>query len=91
MGSASGAVGHFFRKETSHVTLWNRCVDRLEGELPPQQFNTWIRPLQAVEEEGQIRLLAPNQFVLDWVKKNYLKQITVLCGGDCPRRRRHGS
>ena len=59
------------------MTLWNRCVDRLEGDLPPQQFNTWIRPLQAVEEDGQIRLLAPNQFVLDWVKKNYLKQITV--------------
>jgi chromosomal replication initiator protein len=59
------------------VTLWNRCVDRLEAELPPQQFNTWIRPLQAVEEEGQIRLLAPNQFVLDWVKNNYLQQITV--------------
>ena len=58
------------------MTLWNRCVDRLEGELPPQQFNTWIRPLQAVEEDGHIRLLAPNQFVLDWVKNNYLKQIS---------------
>jgi len=59
------------------VTLWKRCVDRLEGDLPAQQFNTWIRPLQAVEEVGQIRLLAPNQFVLDWVKKNYLNQIIV--------------
>jgi chromosomal replication initiator protein len=49
----------------------------LEGDLPSQQFNTWIRPLHAMEEDGQIRLLAPNQFVLDWVKKNYLQQI---CG-----------
>lgn len=57
------------------MSLWNRCVERLEGELSAQQFNTWIRPLQAVEEEGQLRLLAPNRFVLDWVKNNYLERI----------------
>ena len=57
------------------MDLWNRCVERLEGELTAQQFNTWIRPLQAVEEEGQLRLLAPNRFVLDWVTNHYLEQI----------------
>jgi chromosomal replication initiator protein len=57
------------------VSLWNRCLERLEGELNTQQFNTWIRPLQAVEAEDRLKLLAPNRFVLDWVKKNYLDQI----------------
>lgn len=57
------------------MDLWKRCISRLEGELPPQQFNTWIRPLQAVQESGQFRLLAPNQFVLDWVKNHYMDKI----------------
>ncbi|HKK14891.1 MAG TPA: chromosomal replication initiator protein DnaA [Gammaproteobacteria bacterium] len=57
--------------------LWKKCLDRLEGELPEQQFNTWIRPLQAVEEQGALRLLAPNRFVLDWVKDHFLARISA--------------
>jgi chromosomal replication initiator protein len=60
------------------VSNWQRCLDLLEGELPAQQYNTWIRPLQSVEEGQAIRLLAPNAFVLDWVQKNYLKRFHEL-------------
>lgn len=55
--------------------LWNACLSKLEGELPSQQFNTWIRPLQAVEDEGELKLLAPNRFVLDWVKQHFFDKI----------------
>ncbi len=55
--------------------LWNHCISKLEGELPPQQFNTWIRPLQAVETENELKLLAPNRFVLDWVKQHFFDKI----------------
>ncbi|CAK0776911.1 chromosomal replication initiator protein DnaA [Gammaproteobacteria bacterium] len=55
--------------------LWGRCLDFLEGELPSQQFNNWIRPLQAVEDNGRLRLLAPNRFVLDWVNERFLEHI----------------
>ncbi len=51
-------------------SIWEKCLDRLEGELTAQQFNTWIRPLQAVEEDGALRLLAPNSFVRDYVTEN---------------------
>lgn len=50
-------------------------MDRLEGELSSQQFNTWIRPLQSIETPDNVQLLAPNQFVLNWVKKHHLGQI----------------
>jgi len=56
-------------------TLWTLCVGKLEGELPPQQFNTWIRPLQAVENGVELKLLAPNRFVLDWVKQHFFDKI----------------
>ncbi|WP_022949645.1 chromosomal replication initiator protein DnaA [Methylohalobius crimeensis] len=55
--------------------LWNRCIQRLENEIPSQQFNTWIRPLQAVEKGSELRLLAPNRFVLDWVKEHFIDKI----------------
>ncbi|QXP85420.1 chromosomal replication initiator protein DnaA [Methylococcus sp. Mc7] len=55
--------------------LWSHCISKLEGELPPQQFNTWIRPLQAVEDGAELRLLAPNRFVLDWVKQHFIGKI----------------
>ncbi len=66
------------------VALWKQCLDRLEGTLPEQQFNTWIRPLQAVEEGGALRLLAPNRFVLDWVKDHYIEQINATLSGLSP-------
>lgn len=50
-------------------------MSRLEGELPPQQFNTWIRPLQPVESGSQLKLLAPNKFVLDWVRQHFFTRI----------------
>ncbi len=60
-GGVSKAVGQ---------SNWEKCLDRLEGELTAQQFNTWIRPLQAVEDGGRLCLLAPNEFVRDWVNKH---------------------
>jgi chromosomal replication initiator protein len=57
-------------------TLWQQCLVRLENELPEQQFNTWIRPLHAVENGEDLQLLAPNQFVLDWVRKHHFKTIS---------------
>lgn len=59
---------------------WQTCLDRLEGELTVQQFNTWIRPLQAIEHQGIIRILAPNQFVLDWVNDRFLQRIREILG-----------
>lgn len=55
--------------------LWKKCLDQLETELTSQQFNTWIRPLHAIEENDVLRLLAPNRFVLDWVNERFMEHI----------------
>ncbi|OGT79886.1 MAG: chromosomal replication initiation protein DnaA [Gammaproteobacteria bacterium RIFCSPLOWO2_02_FULL_61_13] len=62
------------------MSIWEVCLNRLEGELSAQQFNTWIRPLQAIEAAESIRLLAPNRFVLDWITEQYLERIRNLIG-----------
>ena len=60
------------------TTVWNRCVRDLQAELPEQQFNTWIRPLQAVEDGGVLKLLAPNRFVVEWLNQHYMSRIEEL-------------
>ncbi len=62
-------------QNTVSSSLWQMCLERLEGELSAQQFNTWIRPLQAVEKNGALNLLAPNKFVMDWVNERLLDSI----------------
>ena len=59
-------------------SLWKTCVERLQDELSEQQLNQWIRPLQVVEQRNTLRLLAPNRFVLDWVKTNFFERIKEL-------------
>jgi len=58
-------------------TLWTACLDRLQGKLSEQQLNTWLRPLHAQEADGNLRLLAPNQFVFEHVRDHFLPAIKV--------------
>ncbi len=55
--------------------FWLTCLSRFEKELSTQQFNTWIKPLHSEIEGNSIRLLAPNRFVMQWVKERFLKKI----------------
>lgn len=62
-------------------SFWTSCLSQFEQELPPQQFNTWIRPLRLEGEDdiaNGLRLLAPNGFILKWVKERYLTRIEEL-------------
>jgi len=81
-------LSHFQEKSGYSVNFWSKCTDRLEHDLPQQQFNTWIRPLHSVEDAHSIRLLAPNQFVLNWVQNHYLNDITEylrsIAGSNAP-------
>ena len=58
--------------------FWTACLSQFEQELPPQQFNTWIRPLLLEGEDdfaNGLRLIAPNGFILKWVRERYLSRI----------------
>ena len=67
------------------ATIWQKCLGLLEEEYPPQQFNTWLRPLHAEMQDSSLVLLAPNRFVVDWVKKNFytrIKELVTQFSGD---------
>ncbi len=58
--------------------IWLKCLISLQEEYPAQQINTWLRPLQAEVNANHLVLLAPNRFVVDWVKKNFYDRIKEL-------------
>jgi len=62
-------------------TVWQQCLDQLEGELSSQQFNTWIRPLQARLDDGRLCLLAPNRYVRNQIQSAYMQRIQDLLEG----------
>jgi len=63
----------------ANPSLWKKCLSALEGDLPEQDFNTWIRPLQAIESDDELRLLAPNRFVVNWVQNHSLDRLKRYC------------
>ena len=56
-------------------THWQTCLNHLERELPAEDFNTWIRPLQTKSSRGRTMLLAPNEYVRDYISLNHLERI----------------
>ena len=63
--------------------FWPTCLNRFEQELSAQQFNTWIKPLQAeliktTLGDNALRILAPNKFVQQWVKERFLAKIEII-------------
>lgn len=56
-------------------SIWKNCLSKLENEIPANDFSTWIRPLQAVEKENKLKLLAPNRFIIDHIKQYYLTKV----------------
>jgi chromosomal replication initiator protein len=57
-------------------SFWQACLSRFEGELSPQQFKTWIKPLRLTVDGDGLLLLVPNRFVLQWVKDRFLGSIS---------------
>jgi chromosomal replication initiator protein len=81
------AAGEQLIDQSALEVVWASCSKQLSGELPAQQFNTWIRPLRvqlfigdvdAPELPQRVQLIAPNRFIEDWVKNKFLSRIAEL-------------
>jgi len=60
------------------LAFWNRCLAAFEKDLPSQQFNTWIKPLKPIFNTNSLTLIAPNRFVLQWIKDRFLMAIEKM-------------
>src|SRR6266581_315505 len=68
----------FLQSLMSTPVFWQSCLDSFQRELTAQQFNTWIRPLKLEHAGENLRLIAPNRFVLQWVKERFAGRIEEL-------------
>jgi chromosomal replication initiator protein len=57
--------------------FWQSRVEEFKQELSSHQFSTWIKPLRFEQEGDSLVLIAPNRFILDWVKRNHLSRIEL--------------
>lgn len=60
---------------------WNACVTELKGRLSAADLNNWVAPLHPVHQDATLKLLAPNRYVLEHVKKNLLRLIEETVQG----------
>ena len=60
--------------------LWQACLDELSGELPEQQFNTWIKPLvaQVSDDQNKLTLFVANRFKMDWIRAQYAQKLSQI-------------
>lgn len=61
-----------------HTQAWQDTLKDVRSELPETQYNTWIKPLVEEIENGAVVLIAPNRFILQWVKERYLNRIDII-------------
>ena len=64
---------------------WETCLQKLQEHISADAFDSTIRPLQAQPFQGGIKLYAPNRYIRDEVKREYLPLIVELLaefGGD---------
>jgi chromosomal replication initiator protein len=62
------------------ISFWDSCLSSFEKSLPPQQYNSWIRPLHLKSENGALILTAPNSFTLKLVQERFLPEISRQAG-----------
>ncbi len=59
-------------------SFWRYCLSQFEKDLPAQQFVTWIKPLKVHVEGDTFTLIAPNRFVLQWIRDKFYVRIQAL-------------
>src|SRR5687767_7645379 len=67
------------------ISFWRYCLSQFEKELPAQQFTTWIKPLRVEVEGDTLTLIAPNRFVLQWIRDKFYGRIQELAAEQLKR------
>ena len=60
------------------MEFWNKCSEKLENKLSQEDFNTWIRPLKGNLNKNTLEIIAPNDFILNYVETNLSDEIMQM-------------
>lgn len=62
------------------ISFWDSCLRSFKKSLPPQQYNSWIKPLHLKNEGDTLILTAPNSFTLKLVQERFFPEICRQAG-----------
>ena len=60
------------------MEFWNKCSEKLENKLSQEDYNTWIRPLKGNLNKNTLEIVAPNDFILNYVETNLSDEIMQM-------------
>ena len=69
---------HTLKNTGAMENFWAHCLLKFEQELSAQQYNTWIKPLRARVNGQAVQIVAPNKFVMQWVKSKFFNRIETI-------------
>ena len=59
--------------ETNYVTLWNRCLQIIKDNVPPQAYKTWFLPIVPLKYEDKTLVLqVPSQFFYEFLEEQFI-------------------
>jgi chromosomal replication initiator protein len=65
----------------SNPQIWDTCLQKLREALPAEDVNTWLMPLHSHQRGSTLKLLAPNRYVLNYVRNNLMGEIEQVVLG----------
>jgi chromosomal replication initiator protein len=65
----------------SNPQIWATCLQKIREALPAEDVNTWLMPLHSHQRGTTLKLLAPNRYVLNYVRNNLLDEIRSIVLG----------
>ncbi len=68
------------------MELWTQCSSLLESRLSSEDYNTWIKPLSVETTNNLLEIKAPNDFILNHVRENFLEDINDALNGIDPEK-----
>ena len=55
-----------------HIAVWNNCLQIIENNIDPQQFNTWFKSIRPVSLEGsKLTVEVPSDFFREYIEGAY--------------------
>ena len=63
-----------------HIAVWQNCLQIIESNIDPQQFNTWFKPIRPVSlVEAKLTVEVPSDFFREYIEGAYkdLLRLTI--------------
>ena len=59
--------------QEKHISVWNNCLNFIQQNIDPKQFNLWFKPIKPVSlVESTLTVEVPSEFFREYVEGAYL-------------------